>query len=439
MDSLIFDLSKKEGAFKVLNAMNGGPCHRRHTRSQNRSTLEDYKALHIPYNRNHDANHHGFYGGPYAHDVSSVFPNFDADPKDPASYDFACTDEAVEICMDEVGTKMFYRLGESIEHQIKKHAALPPKDFKKWAVICEHIIRHYTEGWADGYEYDIEYWEIWNEPDLNEEKPDDRPTWGGTREQFFDLYEITAKHLKNCFPHLKIGGPAVSSRMYWAEAFLSEMEKRNVPIDFFSWHSYCKAPQRMLDKATTVNELLQKYHYGDAERILNEWNYVRGWTNEEFVYSLKAIHGIKGAAFAMAVMSAVQNSDLIDMLMYYDVQPSIWNGLFDYYSLEKLKGYYSFLWCGMFRDMKHAIKAESDIENIYSLCGVDENDKVLSVITYYSDDDTLGDRQVSVDFGREGKYEVYLLDEEHNGELVATTDTLEFTMKLHSVILIKEI
>ena len=42
-----------------------------------------------------------------------------------------------------------------------------PKDFKKWAVICEHIIRHYTEGWADGFFYDMPYWEIWNEPDLD--------------------------------------------------------------------------------------------------------------------------------------------------------------------------------------------------------------------------------------------------------------------------------
>ncbi len=29
---------------------------------------------------------------------------------------------------------------------------MPPKDFKKWAVICEHIIRHYDENWANGYQ-----------------------------------------------------------------------------------------------------------------------------------------------------------------------------------------------------------------------------------------------------------------------------------------------
>ena len=48
---------------------------------------------------------------------------------------------------------------------------LPPKDFRKWAQICEHIIRHYNEGWADGHKWDIRYWEIWNEADL------DSKTW----------------------------------------------------------------------------------------------------------------------------------------------------------------------------------------------------------------------------------------------------------------------
>ena len=45
--------------------------------------------------------------------------------------------------IEAAGTKVFYRLGHRIEHEVKKYGTLPPKDFKKWAVICEHIIRHY--------------------------------------------------------------------------------------------------------------------------------------------------------------------------------------------------------------------------------------------------------------------------------------------------------
>ena len=149
MDILRFDIANPQGKFRILNATNGGPWHKRHAQDQWRTNLEDYKAARFRYTRNHDSAMCGVYGGPYSHDISCIFPNFDLDPYDPASYDFACTDEAILVALD-AETETFFRLGQTIEHHIKKHATLPPKDFKKWAVICEHIIRHYNEGWADG-------------------------------------------------------------------------------------------------------------------------------------------------------------------------------------------------------------------------------------------------------------------------------------------------
>ena len=199
MEQLKFDLRQEGAAFKLLNATNGGPWHKRHANDQLRSNFADYKAARIPYSRNHDSAVCGVYGGPYSHDIACIFPNFDADPTDPASYDFPCTDEAIFVCED-AGTRTFFRLGQTIEHQIKKHGTIPPKDFHKWAVICEHIIRHYTEGWADGFHLDMPYWEIWNEADLDTDDSTNKRTWGGTKAEFFRLYEIASKHLKACFP-----------------------------------------------------------------------------------------------------------------------------------------------------------------------------------------------------------------------------------------------
>ncbi len=436
MDVLTFDLSQEGKPFKLLNATNGGPWHKRHVYDQVRSNFDDYKAARIPYSRNHDSAVHGIYGGPYSHDITCIFPCFDADPEDPASYDFACTDEAILCCLD-AGTKTFFRLGQTIEHQVKKHGTIPPKDFKKWAVICEHIIRHYTEGWADGLKLDMPYWEIWNEPDLDADDSPNKRTWGGTKAQFFDLYEITAKHLKACFPHLKIGGPALAWNEVWAEEFLKEMQKRNVPVDFFSWHIYCTDPKWVVEKAERIQAMMEKYGYGDAENHLNEWNYVKGWT-DEYQYSINAIHSIKGGIFLLSCICAAQNSP-IDMLMYYDTRPSVFNACFDFYSYKPLKGYYAMYWYGMFYDMEKEIPAQKEIENIRSLCGVDKDGKVLSVVTYFSDDDAAENKTVSVDFGKKGKYEIYLLDETHDGTLIATTEDLTFDMKVQSAVLIKEI
>ena len=182
---------------------------------------------------------------------------------------------------------------------------------------------------------------------------------------------------------------------------------------------------------------MDKHGYTHAESILNEWNYVKGW-QEEFIYTIKAIHSMKGAAFLMSCISMAQQSS-IDMLMYYDTRPSVFNGVFDYYTYEKLKGYYPMYWYGMFYDLAGEIPAGNAIENIYSLCGVDGNGKIMAILTHYNDDDLAEGKEIAVDFGKTGLYEIYLLDETHSGELVSTTDDLTLTLKNQTVVLIKEI
>lgn len=436
MERLRFDTAKTVGDFKPMNAVNNGPVHARHHNDQYRDNFELYRAAKIPFARNHDAAFCSSYGGQYSVDITAIFNDFDADVNDPASYDFACTDEYIAVTL-EAGTETFYRLGEKIEHEIRKHHIHPPKDYQKWAQICEHIIRHYNEGWADGYHYNIRYWEIWNEADLDAaEGATNKRTWSGTREQFFELYTITAKHLKACFPEIMIGGPALAHRVEWAEEFLTYLEKANAPLDFFSWHVYCRTPERLLKNEPVFREMLNRHGYTKTQSILNEWNYVLGWEGQEYTYSIKQINGLKGASFALSCMCCAQKSTL-DMLMYYDARPSLWNGLFDFYTLEALKGYYPYLWYGMLYGRKE-IRAENEPSNIYTLCGVDENGKTLTLVTHYDDNDDAEAKTVSLDFGKQGEYEVYLLDAEHDGALVSTTSELTFTLPVHTCLLIKE-
>ena len=93
MEILKFDLNSSGSKFKILNATNGGPWHRRYANDQFRSNFADYKSARIPYSRNHDSGVCGIYGGPYSHDITYIFPQFDLDPYNPESYDFPCTDE----------------------------------------------------------------------------------------------------------------------------------------------------------------------------------------------------------------------------------------------------------------------------------------------------------------------------------------------------------
>ncbi len=118
---------------------------------------------------------------------------------------------------------------------------------------------------------------------------------------------------------------------------------------------YERTPEHLMQHSLKVRELLDKYGYANAESIFNEWNYVRGWT-DEFVYSIESIHGAKGAVFMMAVISEGQKHP-IDMMMYYDTHPGIFNGAFDYYTLRPLKGYYPLKWFGELYDYDNDVRA----------------------------------------------------------------------------------
>ena len=173
----------------------------------------------IPFSRLHDVG--GMFGRNVFVDIPNVFRDFDADETDPANYDFAFTDLLLNALVEN-GVEPFYRLGVTIENYatIRRYRIDPPKDFAMWARICEHVIRHYTEGWADGFHHTITHWEIWNEPE-NFAEPELNQMWHGSFEEYCRLYEVASKHLKAAFPHLKIGGYG-SCGVMWINAWKVE-------------------------------------------------------------------------------------------------------------------------------------------------------------------------------------------------------------------------
>ena len=356
---IVVDVETVTGPIKPMNAVNNGPSLKKPGGDQKRGNFDEYSAARIPYARTHDANHSSAYGAPHVVDIDAIFPDFDADETDPKSYDFVCTDHYLDA-IRRAGTEVFFRLGQKIEHGPKKYGVLPPKDAAKWARICEHVIRHYNEGWAWGVDkayttvnvawsnqFNIVYWEIWNEPDLDVSDvglPKNPRCWGGTVTNFFEFYETAAKHLKGKFPQLKIGGPALCGREEWGQRFLVYCRDHKVPLDFFSWHVYAVNPRRLTEKAVRIRKMMDDAGFVKAESILNEWNYVKGW-GDDFVYSLEVESGRfnqKGAAFIAAAMVDCQSVPL-DMLMFYDARVGcVMNNIFDNTTLRPMKGYYPF-------------------------------------------------------------------------------------------------
>ena len=420
MANICVDFRQGLGRVKPMHAVNNGPVYK-FAVDQRITNIDAFREAGIPYARNHDASFYATYGGEHTVDVHNIFPDFEKDENDPLSYDFAMTDEYVKVC-EFAGVRTFYRLGSKIEHGVKKYGTLPPPDFKKWAVICEHIIRHYTEGWADGFNYDIEYWEIWNEPDLDPDDSTHKRCWGGTAKEFYELYCTAHKHLKACFPHLKIGGPAVAGvKEEWLGGFFGALKAAQIVPDFFSWHIYNYETDAIIKRAKFVRETLDSYGFTKTESILNEWNYVCGWTGDKWLYSLESEKNIKGASFVAAVMERCQYEP-IDMLMYYDARPCGMNGMFSTDLVcQKLKGYYPFLMFNSLYKLGGAVKVASDDADVY-VCAAANDTEAAVMLTHYSDNEK-GSVAVEVDlsgFGAESGAEIeyYLLDEGHDLECV---------------------
>ena len=145
------DFEKSKGKIKPMHAV-GQPPFRGGFSKIDFTPMEVLRDAHIPYSRLHDVG--GAFGGNRYVDIPNIFRDFDADENDPSSYDFAFTDHLLKILID-YGCEPIYRLGVTIENyqKIKAYRIRPPKDMKKWANVCKHIVMHYNAGWANGFYY----------------------------------------------------------------------------------------------------------------------------------------------------------------------------------------------------------------------------------------------------------------------------------------------
>lgn len=379
MAEIFVDFSKAVGKMKPVHGIGQPPI-------TNKNTLFPFlQDAGIPYSRLHDVG--GYFGGGRFVDVPNIFRDFDADENDPTNYDFTFTDILISGLIEN-GVEPFFRLGVTIEEtEVKPYYVYPPKDFHKWARICEHIIMHYTEGWADGFFHKITYWEIWNEPDNAPDTPESiihNHMWQGTKEEYYEFYTVVSKHLKDKFPHLKIGGygscgfytlhngqvplrdisnasPRHEYFITFFEGFLEHIRKENAPLDFFTWHNY-RGYKGVSVYADYARQMLDAYGYAHAESICDEW------CNIDFRLGRQA----DCAAKTMLEIIAYQNA-CVDAAMAYDgrVSSVAYSMLFSPETLRPRPSYFAFKSFNRLYQLKTQVLATSDDSELTVLAASD--------------------------------------------------------------------
>lgn len=413
---LEIDFDSERGAIKPLHGVNNAPV-----RVNGKQGQDEFKAAGIPFVRTHDTAYS--FGGTHYVDIPNVFPDFDADETDPANYDFAYTDAYLKPIV-AAGCKLFYRLGVTIENnwRVKAYNIYPPKDYAKWARICEHVVRHYNEGWADGFRWNIEYWEIWNEP----ENP---AMWQGTKEQFFELYRVAANHLKSMFPQIKVGGYAgcgfytvddakrreesafYRSFVTWFEDFCRYVNAPDTkaPLDFFSWHLYVSQDwpvDRIATHADYVRKTLDAAGLKETESIFNEWNVFRGDRKDQ----LEKFENCKthvGAANTAAAFCVMQNTS-IDKAMYYDACPTrVYCGLFTFPGHRTTPCYEAFRAWNELAKLGTAAETKCDADGLYAAAAKKDGCRAFIVSNVGKEN-----ASAALDVGG-GVFRLYRVDAEH--------------------------
>lgn len=402
MSNIRIDFLHSDGKMKKLHGMNNAPV----SWVFDEFLKKFINDLGTPCFRLHDAR-----VGIDVHiaDISGMFPDFSKDPTKAENYEFAPTDLYIKKIVS-AGSKIFFRIGQSIEWGPVKRYIAPPGDYKKWATICEMVIRHYNEGWADGFNYGFEYWEIWNEPEMPS-------MWLGTKEDFFEFYDVAASHLKGCFPDLKFGGYAScgfaeitrevltdheKSLMPYFRDFLKYIKEHNTPIDFFSWHIYSHDADEIITHAEFARNALNEAGFSNVETYLTEWNHI----------SSAERLGMQGACYAAGAMCGLQCGGNLDGAMYYLASISSYNGLYNIVTQIPEKPYYAFMAFSELYKLGTFVKPEFDDDKLYACAAKSEIEKAVMIVNG-KDEKT----EIKLDLknmGADNTLKFFILDEIHN-------------------------
>lgn len=213
----------------------------------------------------------------------------------------------------------------------------PPSDYKKWEKLIKAVVKHFIKRYGED---EVCKWpfEIWNEPNLNVFWKD------ADQAEYFRLYEVTAKAIKEINENIKVGGPAICGGAdHWIDDFLNFCHKNNVPVDFVSRHAYtAKQPEYtphlvyqdvhpidyMLNEFKTVREQVKNSPFPDLPIHITEYN--------SSYHPLCPIHDTPfNAAYLARVLS--EGGDYVDSFSYWtfsdvfeeaDVPRSIFHGGF---------------------------------------------------------------------------------------------------------------
>ena len=231
-----------------------------------------------------------------------------------ATYDFAETD-AIARALTEVDVRPYWA------YSYVPQAARP--DDSDWRTttpddsVWVDTVAAYVASAADRG-VTIGYHEVYNEPDLRDEKTGAAVFYAGDLDDYLELYRRTSRAIREADPSARIGGPALASvnaNAYWLTAFLEVVAEEHLPLDFLSFHHY--GTHGLVPALETVLATLDRFpQFAEVEVHLNEYN--------SFVVDYP-----EGGAQDTPYMAAAFAADLEKLLSYPSLTRVSWAQFLD--------------------------------------------------------------------------------------------------------------
>lgn len=200
---------------------------------------------------------------------TSLFPDWTADPDDPASYNFTATDQWVDA-VHAIGAEVMFTVASSIPKN-----KLPAEDVELYGRVVEHIVRHYSRGWAGGPAKPIRIYEFGDQPDFGPLH------FAGQPEEFYAMYRAFCEAVARVDASLTVGGPSLAFSLEadspYREGFLEFVREHALPLDFFSFLWFTDGTRDPLDYRSVARELrqvLDQHGFTDTDLTLSYWNYL---------------------------------------------------------------------------------------------------------------------------------------------------------------------
>ncbi len=222
------------------------------------------EAIHFRYIRGH---------GLFCDDVG-IYREIEMDGVKHPFYNFTYLDRIMDSYLEN-GIRPFLELGfmpeklKSGEQTIFywKGNVTPPKSYERWAELIEATFNHLIDRYG---REEVTTWpvEVWNEPNIG--------FWAGTMEEYFKLYDYSAKAVKKVDPRIQVGGPAICGveTEKWLRSFFEHCINNDLPLDFITRHCYTanqptmrghyiyhtlNEPTRMIEELKETREIMADY------------------------------------------------------------------------------------------------------------------------------------------------------------------------------------